>query len=104
MTCYCSSNSFYAVVVVHSESTAANQAVYDNAGPYTNYASYYITAAWARENISRVPESYTVGDGSRTNMMVYTNAKLKSNTRYEIFIRIDIQPVAGNVVGLCEIC
>ena len=37
-------------------------------------------------------------------MMVYTNAKLKSNTRYEIFIRIDIQPVAGNVVGLCEIC
>ena len=48
MTCYCSSNSFYAVVVVRSESTAANQAVYDNAGPYTNYASYYITAAWAR--------------------------------------------------------
>ena len=103
MTCYCSSNSFYAVVVVRSESTAANQAVYDNAGPYTNDAFYYIAAAWARENISRVPESYTVGDGSRTNMMVYTNAKLKSNTRYGIFIRIDIQPVAGNVVGLCEI-
>ena len=105
MTCYCSSNSFYAVVVVRSKSTAANQAVYDNAGPYTNDAFYYIAAAWARENISRVPESYTVGDGSRTlaNMMVYTNAKLKSNSRYGIFIRIDIQPVAGNVVGLCEI-
>ena len=64
--CYCSSNSFYAVVVVRSESPAANQAVYDDAGPYTNDASYYIAAAWARENVSRVPGSYTMGDGSRT--------------------------------------
>ena len=102
MTCYCSSNRFYAVVVVRGESPAANQAVYDDAGPYTNDASYYITAGWAGENVSRVPESYTVGDGSSTlaNMMVYTNAKLKSNTRYGIFIRIDIQSVAGNAVGL----
>ena len=91
---------------MRSESTAENQAVYDNAGPYTNDAFYYITAAWSRENISRVPESYTVGDGSRTlaNMMVYTNTNLKSNTRYGIFIRIDIQPIAENLVGSCESC
>lgn len=45
-------------IVVRSESPAANQAVYDDTGPYTNDASYYIAAAWARENVSRVPESY----------------------------------------------
>ena len=93
-------NSFYAVVVVRSETPAANQAVYNDAGPYTNGANYYIAAAWARENISRLPESYTAGDGSTTvaNTVVYRNAKLRSDTTYAIFIRIDIESDTGNVV------
>ena len=88
-------------MVVRSETLAANQAVYNDAGPYTNGATHYIAAAWARENISTVPESYTVGDGSTTvaNTVVYGNAELNSNTRYGIFIRIDIESDAGNVVG-----
>ena len=66
--------------------------------PSPNSAHNYIAAAWARENISRVPESYIVGDGSTTvaNTVVYRNTELNSNTRYGIVIRIDI---AGNVVG-----
>ena len=89
------------MVVVRGETPSPNQAVYNDAGPYRRDASYYIAAAWARENISRVPESYTVGDGSRTvaNRMVYTNAELSSSTRYGIFVRIDIESDAGNVVG-----
>ena len=95
-------NSFYGVVVVRSETPAANQAVYNDAGPYTNGANYYISAAWARENISRIPNSYTVGDDSTTvaNTVVYTNAKLTSDTTYAIFIRIEIQSDTGNVVRL----
>jgi len=56
-----SSYSFYAVVVVRSRTPDANQAVYIDAQPYVNNAPYYIAAAWAQENISRVPLSFTVG-------------------------------------------
>ena len=93
-------NSFYAVVVVRSETPAANQAVYNDAGPYTRDASYYIAAAWAGGNISRVPVSYTLGNGSTTvaNTMVYTNAELNPDTDYSIFVRIDIESDAGGQV------
>ena len=85
------------MVVVRSETPSPNQAVYNDAGPYTRDVPYYIAAAWARENISRVPESYTVGDGSTTvaNRMVYTNAELSPDTVYSVFVRIDIAPDAG---------
>ena len=101
----CSFHSFYAVVVVRGETPSANQAVYNDAGPYTPDASYYIAAAWAGENISSVPDSYTVGDGSTTvaNTMVYRNAELSSSTRYGIFVRIDIESDAGNMVGYFDI-
>ena len=85
-------------MVVHGETQAANRVVYNDIRPYTNGAHYYIAAAWAEENISRVPKSYIVGDGSttRANMVYYRNADLNSNTKYGIFIRIDI---SGNVVA-----
>ena len=88
---------FYAIVVVKGGTPDANQAVYNDAGCYFNDAPYYIAAAWAQENISRVPGSYVVGDGSTTwaDTVVYTNAKLKSNTGYGIFVRIDIESDAG---------
>ena len=92
-------------MVVRGETPAANRAVYNDATPYTIGARYYIAAAWAEENISRVPESYTVGDGSITvaNTVVYRNAELNTNTKYGIFIRIDIESDVGNVVGYCDI-
>ena len=93
-------HSFYAVVVVRSETPSANQAVYNNAGPYMQGVSYYITAAWAGENISRVPNSYTVGNGSTTvaNTVVYRNAELNPATDYSFFVRIDIQSDTGGEV------
>ena len=95
-------HSFYAVVVVRGETPSPNQAMYNDAGPYTQDASYYITAAWAGENISRprVPESYTVGDGSTTvaNTVVYRNAELNPATDYSFFVRIDIQSDTGGEV------
>ena len=92
-------------MVVRSETPSPNQAVYDDADPYRRDAPYYITAAWAGENISSVPDSYTVGDGSTTvaNTMVYRNAELSSSTRYGIFVRIDIESDAGNMVGYFDI-
>ena len=97
---YCwisSSCSFYAVVVVRSGSPDTNQAVYNDAGPYSSGTSYYITAAWAGQNISMVPSSLTVGDGLTTlaNMVTYTNAELSSDTDYAIFVRIDVESDAG---------
>ena len=91
------------MVVVRSRNPDTNQAVYNDAGAYFSDSPYYITAAWARENISRIPSSLTVGDGSITlaNMVVYTNAELSSNTGYGIFIRIDIESDAGSLVGIC---
>ena len=90
-------DSFYAVVVVRSETPSVNQAVYNDAGPYTHDATYYIAAAWARENISRVPMSYTLGDRSTTvaHTVVYTNTELNPDTGYSIFVRIDIESDAG---------
>jgi len=90
------------VVVVHSGNPDTNQAVYNDAGAYFSDAPYYIAAAWGRENISTIPSSLTVGDGSTTlaNMVVYTNAELKTNTGYGIFIRIDIESDAGSLVGM----
>ena len=91
------------MVVVRSETPSANQAVYNDAGPYRRDASYYITAAWARENISSVPYSYTVGDGSTTvaNTVVYRNSELNPATDYSFFVRIDIQSdTSGEVMYL----
>ena len=89
-------------MVVRSETPSPNQAVYDDADPYRRDAPYYITAAWAGENISSVPDSYTVGDGSTTvaNTVVYTNAELNPATDYSLFVRIDIESDAGGEVIL----
>ena len=89
-------------MVVRSETPSANQAMYNDAGPYMQNASYYITAAWARENISRVPDSYTVGNGSTTvaNTVMYRNAELNPDTDYSFFVRIDIESDAGGEVIL----
>ena len=88
------------MVVVRSETPSPNQAAYDGARPYRRDAPYYIAAAWARENIYRVPDSYTVGDGSITvaDGMVYTNAELNPATVYSVFVRIDIESDAGGEV------
>ena len=74
--------------------------MYNDAGPYTRDATNYTAAAWARENISRVPESFTLGDRSTTvaNTRVYTNAELNPDTDYSIFVRIDIASDAGGEV------
>ena len=74
--------------------------MYNDAGPYTRDAPYYIAAAWARENISMVPVSYTLGDRSTTvaNTMMYTNAELNPDTDYSIFVRINIASDAGGEV------
>ena len=76
--------------------------MYNDAGPYTRDASYYIAAAWARGNISRVPNSYTLGDGSTTvaDTVVYTNTELNPDTDYSIFVRIDIESDTGGEVIL----
>ena len=89
-------------MVVRGKTPSANQAVYNNAGHYMQNASYYITAAWAGENISRVPDSYTVGNGSTTvaNTVVYRNAELNPDTDYSFFVRIDIESDAGGEVIL----
>jgi len=81
------------VVVVRSRNPDTNQAVYNDAGTYFRNAPYYIAAAWAGQNISMVPDSFTVGDDSITwaNRMVYTNAPLNPDTDYSIFVRIDIE-------------
>ena len=81
------------MVVVRSGNPDPNRAVYNDAGTYFRSAPYYIAAAWARENISRVPDSFTVGNGSitRANSVVYTNAPLSPDTDYSIFVRIDIE-------------
>ena len=86
--------------MVRSETPATNQAAYNDAGPYTRDASYYIAAAWARGNISRVPNSFTLGDRSTTvaNTVVYTNAELNPDTDYSIFVRFDIESDAGGQV------
>ena len=90
------------MVVGRSGSPDTNQAVYNDAGAYYNDALYYISAAWAQENISTIPSSLIVGDGSTTlaNMVVYTNAELNSNTGYGIFVRIDIESDVGSLVGM----
>ena len=81
------------MVVVRDGSPDPNQAVYNDARPYPGDASYYIAAAWAGQNISMVPDSFTVGDGSITwaNGVVYANAILSPDTDYSIFVRIDIE-------------
>ena len=89
-------------MVVRGETPSPNQAVYNDAGPYTQDAPYYIAAAWAGENISRVPDSYTVGNGSTTvaNTVVYRNAELNPATDYSLFVRIDIESDTGGEVIL----
>ena len=63
------------------------QTDYDDAKPYTPNAPYYITAAWSKENVTRVPFNYIVGNESVTyaDGITYLNAKLKSGTAYTFF-------------------
>ena len=69
-----------------------DQSVYDDAGPYQSGAEYYITAAWAGANVTRVPDSFIIGNGSVSyaDGRTYVNAKLSSNSRYTVFVRIDL--------------
>ena len=68
---------------------------YNNAKAFEpeSEATYYITAAWAKENVTKVPLTYTVGNESVTyaNEVTYLNAKLKSGTPYTLFVRIDLR-------------
>ena len=66
---------------------------YDDAKAFTPESLYYITAAWASENVTRVPLSYIIGNESVTyaNGVTYLNARLKSGSTYTFFIQIDLK-------------
>ena len=66
---------------------------YDDATAYMRNDPYYITAAWAGENVTRVPLDYIVGSESVTyaNGVKYVNAKLSAGSTYTIFIWIDLR-------------
>ena len=86
------------------------QSDYDDAKPYTPDATYYITAAWSKENVTRVPERYIVGNESVTfaDGDTYLNAKLKSGSDYTFFAWIDLKsdlPVSlPHIVELFTAC
>ena len=83
------------MVVIRGAPLSTNQEDYDDAKPYTpdSSAPYYITAAWANENVTRVPVTYIVGNESVTyaNGAMYLNAKLKSGSEYTFFVQIDLK-------------
>ena len=89
-------NSLCAVVVVRGRISDDQRSNYNDARPYSNEASSYITAAWDEEDVyaHRVPSKITVGDGTTYMVDVFEvqiyNAPLKSNTEYSIFTRYDI--------------
>ena len=69
---------------------------------------YYVTAAWDAANLSSVPEVFTVGaediyialPPDRNGKETYTNARLRSNTNYAIFVRYDIE---NDNIGATEV-
>lgn len=89
---------FVAVVVVLG-SVVQDQKAYNDAGIYTDTASYYIAAAWDETASSQIMNSFVVGNGNiyvaRTpgspDKITYTNVALKSNQEYSIFVRYDIE-------------
>ena len=91
--------SFYAVVIVLG-SAPVEQSTYSDATSYQAGDTYYITAAWDKETIDNVPAVFAIGDGSVTvaNGITYENVKLKPDSRYSVFVRIDIQSdISGQV-------
>ena len=94
------------MVVVDTEETEeyvndeTDHAVFDDAGPYDaqdDDQTYYITAAWG--SASEVPSSLVVGDESTTvvNGETYLNARLRSNTEYAIFYRVEVMSDTNEV-------
>ena len=93
---------FVAIVVVLGSvnDVGTDQSQYDDAGPYTNVARYYIAAAWNETAVynGQVNSTIVVGDnmdftvrppGSQ-DKTTYSNVPLRSNQDYCIFIRYDI--------------
>ena len=73
---------------------------FSDARPYDVDAqnqTYYITAAWDDPN--RVPTTFIVGNRSVTvaRGTTYLNARLKSNTDYLVFFRVEIASDNGEV-------
>ena len=83
---------FYAIVVVRT-APSENQTLYDEAGPFDSDVSYYITAAWSGENITKVPEMFTIGNESVTyaDGSTFVNVRLREDTSYTIFVWIDLE-------------
>ena len=99
---------FYAIIVIRitdsfNRENPPNQSNYEDAEPYDSTADpaqeYYITAAWS--NPEEVPRSYTVGDGSKTEVdsVTYENVGLSSDTDYAYLIRFDIMSDTEEVRG-----
>ena len=63
---------------------------YPNIGPYTRGATYYLAAAWS--DPAEVPSTFTVGDGTTTEVggVVYWNAPLNAGVSYGLVIRVEI--------------
>ena len=81
-------------MIVIQERPLKRQEEYDDAKAFTPdaYAPYYITAAWANENVTRVPFTYVVGNGSVSyaNGVRYLNAGLRTGSDYTFFVWIDL--------------
>ena len=94
--------SLVAVIVVDEESSPA-MPDFNNAQPYSEGASFYITAAWGEEDIyaEQVPPILMVGDDMvfAVSNTAYRNVPLRSNTRYSIRTRYDIRNEAGGEVS-----
>ena len=85
--------SLYAVIVIQGTKENINLADYDDATAYRLDDTYYITAAWSGENVTRVPLTYIIGNESVTyaDGVKYLNAKLRAGTAYTIFVWIDLK-------------
>ena len=104
---------FVAVIVVPLPDDTvqpSDQEVYTENRPFspTLPTQYYVTAAWDADNLSSIPEVFTVGTGmrytalppDRSGKVTYTNVRLRSNTNYAIFVRYDIE---NDNIGATEV-
>ena len=77
------------------------RSLYEGSSGYSSGALEYITAAWDEEDVyatpTRVPAMIVVGNGQEyeadvigRGMVTYINVPLKSNTKYTIITRYDI--------------
>lgn len=88
-----------AVIVVVAEESGTDVSTYDQAKPYTEGSSFYITAAWDEVAISagRVPAEIVIGDDQVYVVLLgnaavgYRNVPLQSGTQYSFFTRYDIR-------------